>query len=166
MKASDILALLPIKPEAMPKITTSTQEPTRLTLKSFQECIQDQAMAITSATEPMLGFLGLVLKDASYISINNGNSYILPVDPGPGPVHANNATAAQITETSRLSTIEREQYKTYCEFQVILVSMITNCCPEKYLTDLKHPITKFCQCTPLQLLNHLWMNMEQSLQMI
>ena len=51
-------------------------------------------MAITSATEPMLGFLGLVLKDASYISINNGNSYILPVDPGPGPVHANNATVA------------------------------------------------------------------------
>ncbi len=52
MKASDILALLPIKPEAMPKIATSTQEPTRLTLKQFQECIQDQAMAITSATRP------------------------------------------------------------------------------------------------------------------
>lgn len=156
MKASDILALLPIKPEAMPKIATSTQEPTRLTLKQFQECIQDQAMAITSATEPMLGFLGLVLKDESYSSINNGTSYNLPVDPGAGPVHANNATAAQITETSRLFTIEREQYRTYCEFQVILVSMITNCCPEKYLTALKHPITKFRQCTPLQLLDHLW----------
>ncbi len=116
MKASDILALLPIKPEAMPKITTSTQKPTKLTLKSFQECIQDQAMAITSATEPMLGFLGLVLKDASYITINNGNSYTLPVDPGPGPVHANNATAAQITETSCLFTIARDHYKTYCEF--------------------------------------------------
>jgi hypothetical protein len=66
MKASDLLALLPVKPEAMPKIATSIQEPTRLTLKSFQECIQDQAMA--SANEPTLGFLGLVLKDSSYVT--------------------------------------------------------------------------------------------------
>jgi hypothetical protein len=98
MKASDILALLPVKPEAMPKIATSIQEPTRLTLKSFQECIQDQAMAITSANEPTLGFLGLVLKDSSYVTINNGNSYAHPVDPGLSPVHATGATAAQITD--------------------------------------------------------------------
>ena len=135
MKASDISALLPIKTEAMPKIATFAQEPTRLTLKSFQECIQDQAIDIISATEPLLGFLGLVLKDASYITINNGNSYILSVVPGPCPEHANNKTATQITETSHLFTIAQEHYKTYCKFQVILVSMITNCCL------LKHPIT-------------------------
>ena len=29
--------------------------------------------------------------------------------------------------------------------------MITNKCPEKYMTTLKHPITKFCQCEPLTL---------------
>ena len=34
--------------------------------------------------------------------------------------------------------------------------MITNNCPEKYLTVLKQPITKVYQCTPLQLLSHLW----------
>ena len=137
MKASDILALFPVKLEDMPKIATSTQEPTRLSLKSFQECIQDQAVAITSATEPMLGFLGLVLKDASYVTIsNNGASYIPPVYPGPGPIHAPGAAGAQITETSRLFNIQRDHYKTYCGFQVILISMITNNCPEKYLTIL------------------------------
>jgi len=157
MKASDILALLPVKLEDMPKIATSTQEPTRLSLKAFQECIQDQAMAITSATEPMLGFLGLVLTNTRYITVSNaGASYIAPVDPGASPVHGANATAAQITETSRLFTIQRDHYKTSCEFQVILVSMITNNCPEKYLNALKHPITKFRQCTPIQLLDHLW----------
>ena len=157
MKASDILALIPVKLEDMPKIATSSQEPTRQSLKAFQECIQDQAMAVTSATEPMLGFLGLVLKNASYITIStNGASYTAPVDPGPSPVHAPGATGAQITETSRLFTIQRDHFKTSCEFQVILVSMITNNCPEKYLTTLKHPITKFRQCTPIQLLNHLW----------
>ena len=157
MKASDILALLPVKLEDMPKIATSTQEPTRLSLQSFQECIQDQAMAIISTTEPMLGFLGLVLKDASYITISdNGISYIPPVNPGPSPIHAPTATGAQITEVSRIFTIKSEDYKTYREFNIILISMITNNCPEKYLTSLKHPITKFRQCTPIQLLNHLW----------
>ena len=34
--------------------------------------------------------------------------------------------------------------------------MITTNCPEKYLSDLKDPITKFRRCTPIQLLNHLW----------
>ena len=130
MKASDISALLPIKTEAMPKIATFAQEPTRLTLKSFQECNQDQAIAIISATEPLLGFLGLILKDASYITINNGNSYILSVVPGPCPEHANNQNSH-----SNHFTIAQEHYKTYCKFQVILVSMITNCCL------LKHPIT-------------------------
>jgi hypothetical protein len=33
--------------------------------------------------------------------------------------------------------------------------MIVNSCPDKYLTTLKDPITKFCRCTPLQLLQHL-----------
>jgi len=159
MKASDILTLLPFKLEGMPTIATSTQEPTGLSLKAFQECIQDQAMAITSSSEPLLGFLGLVLKNASFITLsNNGASYQPPPDPGPSPTHAAGATAAQITETSRLFTVQIDHYKTYCEFKVILISMITNNCPEKYfmLTPLKHPITKFCQCTPIQLLNHLW----------
>jgi len=159
MKASDIsLALLPFKLEDMPKIATSTQEPTRLSLKAFQECIQDQAMAITSSFEPLLGFLGLFLKNASFITLsNNGAPYQPPPDPGPSPTHAANATAVQITENSRLFTVQRDHYKTYCEFKVILISMITNNCPEKYLlTPPKHPITKFLQCTPIQLLNHLW----------
>jgi hypothetical protein len=34
--------------------------------------------------------------------------------------------------------------------------MITTNCPEKYLSDLKDPITKFRRCTPIELLNHLW----------
>jgi len=158
MKASDILALLPFKLEDMPKIATSTQEPTRLSLKAFQESsIQDQAMAITSSSEPLLGFLGLVLKNASFITLsNNGSSYQPSPDPGPSPTHAAGATAVQITETSRLFTVQRDHYKTYCEFKVILISMITTNCPEKYLTPLKHPITKFRQCTLIQLLNHLW----------
>ena len=34
--------------------------------------------------------------------------------------------------------------------------MITNKFPEKYTTTLKHRITKFCQCEPLNLITHLY----------
>ena len=114
-------------------------------------------MAIASSPAPLLGFLGLVLKDSSFITFtNNQASYIPPADPGPAPVHVANATGAQITEVSRLFTIKMEDYKTYREFNIILSLMITYNCPEKYLTSLKHPITKFRQCTPIQLLTYLW----------
>jgi hypothetical protein len=156
MKASDILALLPFKPEDMPKIATSTQEPTRKSLKAFQECIQDQAMAITS-TDPTLGFLGLVIPDNRYITLSeNQNSFVQPPDPGPTPPNPEGLTAFQITENVRQYGVAREERKTFCEFQIILVSMITNNCPDKYLTALKDPITKFRRCTPLQILQHLW----------
>ena len=157
MKASDILALLPFKLVDMPKTATSTQEPTRLSLNAFQKFIQDQVMAITSSSEPLLGFLGLVLKNSSFITLsNNQASYVPPADPGPAPVHAAKTAGAQITEVSRLFTIKMEYYKTYREFNIIRISMITNNFPEKYLTSLKHPITKFRQCTPIQLLTYLW----------
>jgi hypothetical protein len=156
MKASDILALLPVKLEDMPKLATSTQEPNRQSLKAFQECIQDQAMAITT-TDPILGFLGLVITDTSYVTLSaTGVSFAAPIDPGPAPPDPTNRTAFQITEDIRQYNVAREEFKTYCEFKIILVSMITNNCPEKYLTTLKDPITKFRRCSPLTLLQHLW----------
>jgi hypothetical protein len=96
MKASNLIALLPAKLEDMPKIATSTQEPNRQTLKVFQECIQDQAMAITSS-DTLLGFLGLVLKDSSFVTLSDkGTSFTAPVNPGTTPPIIESGTAAQI----------------------------------------------------------------------
>ena len=154
MKASDILALLPVKPSDMPQIATSTEPPTRQSLKNFQESIQDQAMAITTS-DPILGFLGLVLQDSTYQTLSaSGTSYAAPLDPGPAP--SATGSAAVITEATRVFVLEKDEYNTYVQFKIILISMITTNCPEKYLADLKDPITKFRRCTPLQLLAHLW----------
>ncbi len=154
MKASDILALLPVKPSEMPQIATSTEPPTRQSLKIFQESIQDQAMAITTS-DPILGFLGLVLKDTVFQTLNaTATSYVPPMDPGTAPTAT--GTAAVITEATRVFVINQDKYNTYVQFKIILISMITTNCPEKYLSDLKDPITKFRRCDPLELLDHLW----------
>jgi hypothetical protein len=155
MKASDILALLPVKPSDMPQIATSTKHPTRQSLKNFQESIQDQAMAITTS-DPLLGFLCLVLKDSIFQTLSNtATSYTHPAHPG----NTLNPTGTWtfIAEAKRVFVIDQDKYNTYIQFKIILILMITtNCCPKKYLSDLKDPITKFCRCTPLELLDHLW----------
>ena len=61
MKPADILALLPVKPEDMTEITTIANKPTRASIKSFQEIIQDQAVSITTF-DHNLGFLRMVLR--------------------------------------------------------------------------------------------------------
>ena len=61
MKPANNLALLPVKPEYMPKIATITNKPTRAIIKAFQETIQYQAMSITTC-DHNLGFLGMVLR--------------------------------------------------------------------------------------------------------
>ena len=133
-----------------------TQEPTRKSLKEFQEYIKDKAMAITS-TDPLLGFLGLVINSSSYsILSDNQTSFIPPTNPRKAPPDDSGLTAPQITEGICRYNRLREKNRTLSEFQIILVSIITNNCPEKYFSTLKYPITKFCHCTPIQLLKHLW----------
>ena len=45
----------------MPEIETTRNKPTREIIKTFQESIQDQAMAITTC-DHNLGFLGMILQ--------------------------------------------------------------------------------------------------------
>ena len=97
----------------------------------------------------------MVLLASDFDSLNNGNPFAPPTDPRPAPVYSI-GSAAQITEFVHLYEDEKEKFITYCEFHIILISMITNKCPEKYTTTLKHRITKFFQCEPLTLLAHLY----------
>jgi hypothetical protein len=153
MKASDILALLPVTPSGMPQIATSTEPLTSQSLKNFQESIQYQAMAITTS-DPLLGFLGLVLRDSIFQTLSDpATSYTPPANPGNSPNVT--GTGAVIAEATRVFIIKQDKYNTYVQFKIILISMITTNCPEKQLSDLKDPITKFCRCTPLELLDHL-----------
>ena len=111
-------------------------------------------MSITTC-DHNLGFLGTVLQTSDLDPVNNRNPFAPSIYPLPAPVDAT-GTAAQITEVVHLYKYEKETFTTSCEFLIILISMITNKCPEKYMTTLKHRITKFCQCELLTLLTRLY----------
>ena len=113
-------------------------------------------MEITS-TDNFLGFLGLIINDSSYIALSaNENSSILLYNPGQTPTESYGLNSPNIVKGIHRYYILCEEYRTFREFQIILVSIITNNCPDKYITTLKDPITFFCHYTTIQLLKNLW----------
>ena len=138
MKPADILALLIIKPEDTPEISTTTDKPTQESIKYFQESIKYQAMEITTFDQNLC-FLGMVLWASDLDPLNNGNPFIPPTDTGPAPINAV-GKSAQITEIVCLYKYNKERFKNYCKSSIILISMITNKCSEKYMTNIEHRI--------------------------
>ena len=114
----------------------------------------DQYMYIAT-WDHNLGFLGKVLWEPDFDPLNNRNPFVKPTDPNPAPINAI-VTAAQITEFIPLYKDYREKLTTYCAFCIILITIITNKCTEKYTTTLKHRIYKFCQFEPLTLFADLY----------
>ena len=96
MKPDDMLELLPVRPEDIPKIATRTNKPTRESIKAFQESIQYQAMAITTC-DHNLGFLGIVLQASYFDHLNNGNPFAITKYTRPSPINAIE-TSDQINE--------------------------------------------------------------------
>ena len=72
-----------------------------------------------------LGFLGMVLRASDLYLLNKGNPFAPPTDPVPTHVNAID-TVAQITEVVRLYKDDIENFTTYCEFCIILISMNIN----------------------------------------
>ena len=134
----------------MPKISITTKKPTQASIKSFQESIQFQAMSITTC-DHNLGFLGILLRASNSDPLHNRKPFAPPTDLGPAPVNAI-VTAAQISD----STNTTKKFTTYCKLHIVLISVITNSCPEQYMTTLKHRITKFFQCGPITLLSLIY----------
>ena len=102
-----------------------------------------------------LVFLGMVLWASYFDPLNNWHPFAPPIYHGLAPI-ISTGTAAQITEFVCLYKDDKETFTTYCEFRIILISMITIKFPEKYKITLKNYITRFCQCETLTLLTHLY----------
>ena len=71
----------------------------------------------------------MVMQESDLNPLNNRNMFAPPTDPGPNPISII-GTAAQITEVLRLYKYDKDKFVTYFEFHIILISFITNKCPE------------------------------------
>ena len=69
----------------------------------------------------------MAIQALDFDPLNNGSIFLSITDPGPTPINTIGADA-QITEGIRLYKYEKEKLTTYCEFRIILISIITNKC--------------------------------------
>ena len=70
--------------EAMPKISDEQTKPTYNTIDQFQRKLDENLLAIPTI-EGELGFLGLAVSPAEYLTISGGPVFLPPTDPGDKP---------------------------------------------------------------------------------
>lgn len=157
MTPTDIEKMFPTAPADMPKISSpTTGKPSFTTLDTYQKAINTQAMAVPSASNPNLGWIGLVLTEPDYLAVNNNIAVVEPANPGLAPVQPNPATAAQIAENVRIHGLNANEYQIFMTTRTQLRNMIINSVEDKYINTLAHAITRYNQVSPLDLLTHLW----------
>ncbi|CAB9517303.1 hypothetical protein SEMRO_847_G210280.1 [Seminavis robusta] len=143
--------------------TTSTLTPISMddkpnynTLKVLHQEINANAMAISSTLGGgHYGHLALVLPAATFIALPDAIAWVNPAHPGPNPVHAGTATAAQITETNRLFAAHELRFLFYKETQNALKKQLLEAVPDTFTKILKHEMYGYAQVTVLAILTHL-----------
>jgi uncharacterized phage-associated protein len=106
-----------------------------------------------------LGHLVLTMPIARYNAlVGPNNLFVVPVNPGPHPIFPANATAAMVTETTRIHTVELAEYRTYTATDRALRALIIAACPLTYIKTLQDRELGFTNVTTIALLTHLWTN--------
>jgi hypothetical protein len=135
--------------------TPITGKPVNTTLQILQRQLFANARAIRSPRGGGTnGHLALLLDDATYFA-RAGVAFVLPIHPGPSPVHTANATAAQIAETIRIYQQELSDIDLYSRVTTALQSQILGAVDNTYLRALEDPDFGFADVTPRQMLEHL-----------
>ena len=149
MTPSDISKMFTIPLDQMPKMPSpTTGKPTYTTMMTFQKAINKQALSITSATYPDLGWIGLVIPQQEFNPINANTNFVAPVNPGMAPTYATDATAAQISETVRQYELTQNEFTTFTHTRIQLRNMIITNVEDKYIYALANDITSYNQQSP------------------
>ena len=81
----------------MPCISTGIDKPSYMSLKQFQDKLDENMLAVPNPTDT-LGYLGLFITANEYTTLSDGIDFNIPEGPGVAPPHANtyaNRTTAE-----------------------------------------------------------------------
>jgi hypothetical protein len=129
--------------------------PTHLTLATLHKELNSYAVTQkTTRGGGTHGYLALLMTAAEYAVISP-TAFIVPVHPGQDPVHAANATVAQITETNRAYASNLAQFTAYHEVEFKLKTMILEAVPHTFIQILESQQFGFAQISARALVAHL-----------
>ena len=133
----------------------SSNTPTQATLRILHQELNANAIAVPSIRgNGTLGHLALVTSAANYLLLATV-PFIAPVHPGIAPVHAANATGAQITEVNRQFSADGKEHTLYINTEAALKKLILQAVPSTFTQKLRHQELGYANTTTLALLTHL-----------
>jgi hypothetical protein len=138
-----------------PILTPITTKPTNSTLQVLQREIYANARAIHSTRGGGAhGHLAIIMPAANYLA-RVGQAFVTPVHPRPAPVHAVNATNAQITETNRQYAADLAEHSLFQTVNEELKKQILVAVPVLYLSLLSDDDMGFTDVSCANMLAHL-----------
>lgn len=136
-------------------LTPIDGKPTNTTLQLLQRQLFTNARAVDSPRGGGThGHLALLLSDDEYLA-RAGEPFIIPVHPGPAPVAAVGATAAQIAEAIRAYNQTLADVTLYNRLRAALTAQILTAVNATFLRALEDPNFGFGDVSPRTMLTHL-----------
>ena len=104
----------------------------------------------------MHGHLGMVMPQAEYLAMaGNANAYVAPPHPGPHPVHAANATNAQIATANQQHNTALEEFKTHQAVHEAIRGQILAAVDNTFTQALEHDVIGYAGVEARTILDHL-----------
>lgn len=131
-------------------------KPNYVNLKELKQQLNANAMAIPSTRGGgQHGMLALVIPPTTYDALANTQPWVNAVHPGIEPIHANAATAAQITETNRKYKQDLQEFMLISTVAAHLKKLLIEAVPDTFLKAKRDHLFGYANVTVLQLLTHL-----------
>jgi hypothetical protein len=127
-----------------------------LELHELHKAINANAISVhTNGGNGALGFLALTVPPATYQAQSGGIPYVAPINPGLHPVHAANATTAQITEANRLHQMKTRLFEQHNAVKQALKHQLLAAVPDEFIRPLANNLTQYATVSVLAILTHL-----------
>ena len=160
------------------KMNEHGRKPTPVRILNFNKYLQQCAISISNTTTE-LGYLGLVVPNETYETLNQNNGFVIPPEPDAAPVLQLPAAPAQSTRAAavpvsttteavlthqaemKVDEIKKQEWANYKAARTALRNLITSNIDDEDLASFNHEITGFTLVPPLELLSRFRNNMEQ-----
>jgi len=138
-----------------PILTPIKGKPTNVTLLPLKKELYSNAIAIHSTRGGGAnGHLAMLMPAATYLN-RAGEAFVIPVHPGPAPVHPAGATGAQITEINRLYDKNIAEHQLYLKVATKLKNQLLQAVDKIYLSILEDPEFGYADVQCGAMLSHL-----------
>ena len=138
-----------------PTLTPLIGKPTSATIKLLTREVYANARSVHSTLGGGAnGHLAICMPDATYLA-RAGQAFVIPVHPGPQPVHAQGATGPQITAVNRQYDQDLKAFETHLAVAESIRKQILESIASTFYDVLADDTFGYADVTIVQLLTHL-----------